>query len=429
MIIATLFEISFSSDDPRLTWIKYFDTNEFQSDYVRRIGEIVIDRDNNIIVMTNLETQETNTDIMVQKYDSKGKLLWKRSYADSGRSSERARTICIDQNNNIYVAGESWPLSKSVIIKYDPRGTLKWVREDLNSIPIKILSHDHEIYLYEVSRRNLAVNKYSLEGDLQWSTQLTEINFKDSRVDARDMTFDAYENVYLTANFDELGKKSLILIKLSSNGTKEWQVVDKGAGILLSSFLKIHIDQNQRINIISEELFTEENDKHNQYSKIALLCYGSNGAHIWTSYYPGSYKSSAVPWDINGDDENNLYVTGYIADGNDKYDLVIAKFNSKGVRIWDRRYPEVGVSRIKVDKSLNIYFSGVTFGEKPIGVLTAKYDQNGERKWENHFQISNGSTDLTITDLGLDRDLNLYILGYYFKALGFRQYFFMKYEN
>jgi hypothetical protein len=70
-------------------------------------------------------------DIRVLKYAPDGTLLWSASYGDETNSEDRAQSVAIDPDGNIYVSGFSRPTgqmmpNKGVVLKYSPDGTLLW---------------------------------------------------------------------------------------------------------------------------------------------------------------------------------------------------------------------------------------------------------------------------------------------------------------
>jgi hypothetical protein len=97
-------------------------------------------------------------------------------------------------------------------------------------------------------------------------------------------------------------------------------------------------------------------------------------------------------WGISVDDEDNIYIAGYITDGNNT-DAVVLKYNSNGNLKWDETYDGTGNNSedkawgIIVDDSPDaVYITGQTRGNNGHSdYLTIRYTKSGVRKWVEKY--------------------------------------------
>ena len=88
-----------------------------------------IDAYNNLIVASYYKTDSTYIDYLTFKYDSTGDLLWSRIYDRGVNNTDWLKDIIIDKDNNIIISGSSWGIGTSydfLTIKYSPAGNELW---------------------------------------------------------------------------------------------------------------------------------------------------------------------------------------------------------------------------------------------------------------------------------------------------------------
>lgn len=89
-------------------WVKTFNGSGDGED---RFDEILLDADGNIVVAGKTDVDNTasvNFDYLVVKYDNSGNELWDTTWAYSPTSDDAVNGLATDNNNNLYVTGESF---------------------------------------------------------------------------------------------------------------------------------------------------------------------------------------------------------------------------------------------------------------------------------------------------------------------------------
>ncbi|MDQ3021550.1 MAG: SBBP repeat-containing protein [Bacteroidota bacterium] len=146
----------------------------------------------------------------------------------------------------------------------------------------------------------------------------------------------------------------------------------------------------------------------------------------WTQSYNGPENYIDFSYDIAGDSEGNVYVTGV---SNEFYATI--KYNSTGQELWVRR-ETVRHGRaefIAVDDSGNVYITGYrqrinTFNRD---VVTIKYNSQGTLQWLQSYSVPK-SIDNYPRDMCIDNLSNIYITGYTVDSVH-REYITVKYDS
>ena len=94
--------------------------------------DVALDNDGNVYVAGSSSDIGTHYDYVTIKYDgADGTPLWVRRYNGPGSAEDRAHSLALDGENNVFVTGESFRTTAFgsqdyATIKYDRDGTLQW---------------------------------------------------------------------------------------------------------------------------------------------------------------------------------------------------------------------------------------------------------------------------------------------------------------
>lgn len=295
----------------------------------------------------------TNSDMIIIKYDHNGDTLWTRTFNGSADSEDKAFGIAIDDGDNIYITG---------IVT---RGGL---------------SHD------------IAVLNYSSNGLLRWAKFYSgsTLAFEDK---GSAICLDNNGNIYVTGFVTGSdGKKDIIILKFSPNGTLVYDIREDGPTNGDSEGYGIVVDSD---NMICVTGFTAAEDGT---TDIVLLKYAANGSYRWGKTYDGPAEADDQAFGIVIDENDNIYITGYItaetgdASG-DNTDAVLIKYGSNGSLKWVETYNAEGSSStdkafgLVIDEDNNmIYIAGQTGASGgQLDYLLAKYTFSGNRKWATTY--------------------------------------------
>ncbi len=93
-------------------------------------NDIIIDNNNNVIYATGATWTYGNgeSDVCIAKFDLDGRLLWEWTWGGPG--IEYTHGITMDNNENIYITGETWSYGSGwfdmFLLKFDSEGNLIW---------------------------------------------------------------------------------------------------------------------------------------------------------------------------------------------------------------------------------------------------------------------------------------------------------------
>lgn len=97
------------------------------------VSDIALDSKYNIYLTGETGNKETHYDFGTIKYSPTGVQQWVKFYHDKENTDyEWAKSICVDNFDDIYVVGESIPDTvsyKIIVVKYDNLGKIKWVKK------------------------------------------------------------------------------------------------------------------------------------------------------------------------------------------------------------------------------------------------------------------------------------------------------------
>ena len=354
-------------------------------------------------------------DIYLLKYDSKGTLLWAKQ--SGGTDYDEAYGVAFDPEGNVFLTGY---FSGSA---------------NLSGVQVK-----------SKGDRDFFITKYTKTGSVAWAKQ------GDGTVGdyATAVATDLNGNVFITGLFKGTlsfggtdyvakGGKDIFLAKYSSSGDFKW--VRTGGGNKLDESIAIMTDKNGNCYVTGDFEGTAEFNKKIALSvgskDVFLVKYDSDGDIEWLKR-GGSVNGNAHTSGIDIDDSANVYIAGYFSgtahfgkaeltnSGSDAVFLV--KYNSEGDAKWAIQTAGKGnehASAIKIDSKKNIYVAGeydldFAFGEaniKNIGnwdIFILKYNTSGEML--DVTQIGGTGYDKAY-DIGLDGQSNVYITGYFSKAI------------
>lgn len=318
-----------------------------------RAVDLVVDRNDNIIVTGLTENQTGTYDIVTVKYSPSGDILWTRIYDAPGTNvMDQPVAMAIDAADNVYVSGYSFgtiPLT-IVTLKYSPQGDSLWVNKFVNSgtdYPLDILvDSTGNSYVYS---RGTRVLKYNTNGNLVWN-RVYPFNSAESK---HSVTMDPTGNIFFICEKNTTTFGDFAVVKInSSNGDTIWSRVRNGNGIL-----------------------------------------------------PSHDYSNAVCTDSDG----SVYLTGliYVTSGTNIFTTM--KWNNNGDFEWEKTYTHPqnggGGNDIVCDKQSNVYVIGGT-----NSFCTFKYSSAGDSILSHFYNSPSNMSDLG-EGIALDNSGNLIVTG------------------
>ena len=184
--------------------------------------------------------------------------------------------------------------------------------------------------------------------------------------------------------------------------TTDW-VVNNFPGIPVG--VMTGLDQNDNV------LVTGQSGDHN---RIITKKYDTNGNLIWERTYSISGYAVAATW-ISIDNSGNIIVTGYphnFSSNPIESGLLTLKYDNNGNLLWDKLIQGTWAFAVRsiVDQSGNIYVTGRAWQyTATYDFVTVKYAPDGTQLWFDTFDQNSGFH--TPNSMDLDHYGNLFITG------------------
>jgi uncharacterized delta-60 repeat protein len=431
-------------DDGNTKWVKRFNGPANGADQATAIA---VDESGNVYVTGWSSGIGTGFDYTTIKYDKDGNTKWVSRYNGPGNGTDLATAIAVDDDGNVYITGTSAGSGTGgdyATIKYDKSGVQQWVQRfngPVNSFDrASSLAVDNNGNVYvtgfitsvvlENSETDIATIKYNAAGVQQWAA----IFNRSGRDEASAIAVDASGNVYLTGlsgTAEEDPDNDYVTLKYNTAGVQQWVSIFVSPGIEQSGgATDLVLDKAGNVYITGGLSFIGEGINY------TTIKYNNNGVQQWVAIYngPGNDfdKANAIGIDQNG----NVYVTGQSNIDNGA-DYATIKYNSAGVQKWVRRYNGPGgpfkggndvANALAVDAYGNVHVTGgmtrLVTGED---YATFKYDPNANRIWKKTYNGTGNGPD-EAADITLDAQGNVYATGRSFGSGTHYDYGTVKYD-
>lgn len=325
-----------------LQWAKTFNGSGNQTD---KAWGIVVDDNSNCFITGTSKSSSSGTDIVTLKYNSSGNVVWTKTYDAPPHKDEEAVKIAIDGNNNLYIAGYGEYSSGHhdfLLLKYSHSGSFQWVKNYNGSnggfdrawgIVI-----DNEDYIYITGESegsndkfDIVTIKYNYSGTQKWLYRFTETENEDDKpygIVVDEITGSVFVTGSTETNNNGMDYLTLRLNK--STGALGWAKLFNGGG---------------NDNDIPYALTTTKNGQNpyiivtgtvKQYSSgsddIAIIVYNAEGILRNVNVYGGTAEYDDGAFGITVDNNDNYFIAGFVSNTSagsgasaPNYDIVTVK--------------------------------------------------------------------------------------------------------
>jgi len=340
--------------------------------------------------------------------------IWNRTWG--GVNHDFGYGLATDSSNNVYVAGGTMNFGTGgsmVLVKYDNMGVQQWYRiwggsGGESGSYVAVDSNDN-VYVsggttsFAVGSSDLFLVKYSSSGVEQWYR-----TWGGSEIDgALGVAIDSYDNIYITGYTESFGSGmyDIFVVKYDSDGTQLWdEVWGKGGPDVGSS---VAIDSSNNVYIGGATQVGGGN------KDMVIVKYNSNGVELWNHTWGGSHYDEG--YKLTVDSEDNVYLAGYSSSfGQGGADMVILKCNSIGVKLWNHTWggnmDEYGCG-VVIDSVDDVYLAGYSwgFGAGSCDMAVVKYNSFGAQQSNKTWGAASADYN---TDIAIDNNDNIYLAGY-----------------
>jgi hypothetical protein len=294
--------------------------------------------------------------------------------------------IGLDNNENVFVVGQSGDHTKIITTKYDTDGNVIW--EKFYSIPnlgvvatwlsvdpsgnVIVTGYPRTFSSNPVETGLLTI-KYDNNGNLLWDKLIS-----GTWAFAVRSIVDESGNIYVTGRaWQYTATYDFVTVKYAPDGTQLWfDTFDQNGGFHTPT--SMDLDQAGNLFITGGGLS----------GGLITVMYNSAGVRQWVKEQPGTAGQS-----IKVDGNGGIFVTGSYWSPSTGDDTMLLKYDLSGNLVWQKFYDfgnfEYG-KLINIDSQSNIFITGqgAVPGGYFVGWLTAKFDSSGNLLWYNRFKLN-----------------------------------------
>jgi uncharacterized delta-60 repeat protein len=367
---------------------------------------IVVDQAGNIYITGQLSITGRSTDLVLLKYNNSGNLLWAQTYgATTTEKADKGAALVLDDEGNIYVTGFCTGedgYTDLLVQKYNAEGSLLWTRRedgdanmDSEGNGIAIGDEDcicvtgYTTSINNANKKDVITLKYSFDGVLNW------LNIYDGEGNNDDIAYGiaaADDGVYVTGYTtpgNDASNTSTLLIKYGNSGSLKWiKTFESGIPGSEDKAFGIVVDSDNRIYITGQvQTVTNSLDylaiKYGPWSKRTPVI-----EEKWISSYNGPGNGVDIANAIDILPNGKIVVTGASWGDSSNFDYATVVMNKNSGSINEiYRYGKPGnyndvAKDVKCSSNNRIYVTGYSElridspGEAPSTITTLSLVEN-----------------------------------------------------
>ncbi len=337
-LIICLLAIFIACGEVETKWIRKFEAAG-PGDY--RINSMVCSRED-IYLTGKYVGPDDRTACFVARYDKAGSLIWHQTYEapENLQAAGREILITITQKEllsahiDIYVLTETQDaegVKGAVLLKYDTLGNIKWERtaaSNKGSLMSTLLS-DFEGNLYlagweatSEAEPTISITKFSESGEILWFTK-----YYNKELDFSDLRFHIMEpEVFVVAG---MLKSTNEIFYMKYDGSGHLRGITKyAAGTQVKALSGMLTAHTGHVFMTANIANAETGDD------FLTLAYDNTDSLLWANEYDGEAHLADMSSAISVDESLNVYVTGTTENAEGVPNIVTAKYNKSGNRLW-----------------------------------------------------------------------------------------------
>ena len=355
-----------------------------ESDSVSAYGiSVAIGPDGSVYVCGFISyTSSTSApDGLIAKFDSSGTLQWQKTLV--GEYQEKSNSVAVGPDGSVYVCVYQYDPDGAVVdlmvVKFDSSGKLQFKKALGWSKSIRgqsvAVGLDGSVYVCaytsSMGRPSLydhLIAKLDSSGALQWQKRLHDPSeFAESSVDQHvSVAIGPDGSVYLGGKIRHATQgntsaySKILIAKFDSSGVLQWQKTLYGG--YWEDGTSVAVGPDGSVYVCG---FTQSG----KYYDILIAKFNSSGSIQWQKTIGGGYNDESFSVAVGPD--GSVYVCGKIGDKNiPKYNCLIVKFNPSGTLQWQKDFDHSYDSSLAIGSDDSVYICGRSSWDLLIARIT-----------------------------------------------------------
>jgi len=295
-----------------IVWENSYGPNEYHTGMCR---DLIVDNSGNVYA-TGLITNSGNQDYCTIKYNADGTRAWVNSFHYGINYTDAAKSITLDNNNNVLVTGEVFDSSSALLyctIKYNNTGELAWYKTTAANLyePNKIMFRYPDIFVTGRAIYGIGTVSYASNGNLRWMQVVPGRN--------NDMLIDNTGNLVITGQLYDtvLQRTSLLILKYNNSGSLLWTEDFISGGY--SSGKSVIYDENDNLYVLGSGNFGYDNH-------LLTLKYSNSGDLLWQEQYSVESDSFYTPLKILYSNNSVYSISNVFRQDSLRYETIVIKY-------------------------------------------------------------------------------------------------------
>lgn len=391
---------------------------------IDEVTGMIMDGNGSVFVTGFSTGTNTGEDFATMKFNNNGDFLWVSRFNGTGNYQDRAAAIALDNSGNVYVTGWGYmePAASLcgtinfITIKYNTYGEQVWIKSyngtgNAEDKAVSIaLDLNGNVYVGGTSyagtnKQDYVIVKYNNAGVQQWVARYDGVSHDADFLNA--MTLDRFGNVYATgSSYKSSSAADYVTVKYNSSGVLQWAVSYNGPASIDDKAYAVAVDVHGNCFVTGASKGAGSNYDY------ATLKYDAAGNLLWFKRYNGPGNNIDEAHAIVLDPYGYTYVTGFSKGSGTNYDYATIRYDSDGREMWVKSYNNsTNGNDVALDMKLakkfcpgigdypcwnfEIYVTGKSEGSGTgYDYLTVKYDENGNQLWICRYASSGNTEDI-----------------------------------
>jgi uncharacterized delta-60 repeat protein len=318
---------------------------------------ICVDGDGNVFVVGTTKENLFGNDLTILKYNSSGTFLWAKPFHSCELDKvDKGIAITVDRDQFIYVTGftTAGDGTQNILLqKYDQEGGILWTKTEEGTSSLAssgqgiAVNTSGEIYVAGYiavpgQNTNIYIMKYDGEGNFLWEDNINGTASSEDK--AWGIVVDEEGDAYITGFvYQSTGNRDSYTARYSSSGTRLWSKTYNGGGNSADKAWGIVVDEDRTVYITGET--------RDEYQNVNYLTikYDESGNEVWVNTYngtgDGSDIASAIGLVTSPSNERCVIVTGKSWGTNYNYDYATVRYSAaSSTQLLVNRYSMSGIS-------------------------------------------------------------------------------------